>query len=172
MKRILCLLLIILMFSGLSFTAAKNIAKTRVNKDPEMKSVTSAGVTFSWETDGSILLGKLESQSTGWLAVGFGGDSMGSVGKIVIGAVSGKQVNLQIQAITGRRHSLAPGTIIASSGLEFNGTTSINFKISLADLGLTGKKGKPLLIILARHTMKDDFSVYHGWERGRQSIIF
>jgi hypothetical protein len=135
------------------------------------RQASAAGVNFSWSTDGTNLLGTLEAaSSSGWVAVGFNGDSMATAGKVVIGMVSAGSTTVQIQTISGRTHSQDSATVIASSGKEEGGTTTITFKARLADLGLTGKVGTTLSVILARNASEDGLTVYHGSNRGSTSI--
>lgn len=183
MKRASRLSCVILVLAAIILSGAKYKDSSPVNKKvlkpsttrtkvikAAKKSVTAAGVKFSWGVEGNNLAGMLETKSTGWVAVGFGGDTMGSVGKVVIGSVAGGKATVQIQAISGRSHTLASGKLIGSGGKEVNGMTTITFKASLKDLGLDGMVGKSFPIILARNTETDDITAYHNGTRGSTTI--
>jgi hypothetical protein len=134
------------------------------------ESVSAAGITFTWSTDGKVLLGTLQAPNGGWIAVGFGGNTMSSVGKVVIGSVTSDVTTAEIQVITGRKHATASGTIIKVKGMEGRDLTTITFEATLADLGLTGKIGAALPITLARSSRSKDWKAYHGGTRGSVRI--
>ncbi len=136
----------------------------------EVKVAGAAGVTFRYTNDATYLVGTLEARTSGWLAVGFGGNTMGTTGRVIIGTVSGVTHEVEVQSISGRTHLPVPGVTIESSGEDINGTTTITFKIALADLGMEGLSGKTVPIILARNEYNKDFTVYHGGTRGSATM--
>lgn len=134
------------------------------------RSISAAGITFTWRTDGKILMGTLSAPSGGWIAVGFGGNTMATVGKVVIGSVTGRVAQVEIEAITGRRHAKTSGAIIEATGTEDAKQTTIDFKATLADLGLAGKVGTTFPITLARNSETKDTAAYHNGDRGSVNI--
>lgn len=131
---------------------------------------SAAGVDFYYSNDATYLTGTLEARSSGWLGVGFGGNTMGTVGRVVIGMVSGVTHEVEVQSISGRTHLPVPGVKIESRGVDIDGVTTITFKIALADLGMEGLSGKTIPIILARNDYTKNFTIYHSGTRGSATI--
>jgi hypothetical protein len=183
MKKSLCVAITVLVI-GLAWSPSVSYGKSSVVKKNKTsaaavkpaafsapKSVSAAGITFTWRTNGQVLLGTLSAPSGGWIAVGFGGDTMATVGKVVIGSVTNNVAKIEIQAIDGRKHARTSGTIIQAYGKEEDKQTRITFKATLADLGLEGKVGTSFPIALARNSGSKDMSVYHNGTRDSVMIV-
>lgn len=135
-------------------------------------SVSEAGVTFYWRTDGESLFGALSAETTGWVSVAFDPENRMQGANYIFGYVKDGQATLF--DMFGIRPS-GPGShppddtlggsndILAFGGRESDGTTVIEFQIPLNsgdgyDKPLTvGKEYKILLVWGAN----DDLG-YHG----------
>lgn len=153
-----------------SVIRTKIATKEAVPMFSDPKSVSLADNLFTWSTDGINILGTVESKTKGWLAVGFNGNSMGTVTKIVIGTILEGKPLVQIQAIQGRVHKLTDGKLIESNVVDIATGTKLTFKASLADLTLAGEIGKQISIISA-HNNTYDLTRYHDGFRGTTDIV-
>ncbi len=132
--------------------------------------VTVKDITFTWIVNDNVLSGTLTAPGKGWVAVRFGGDTILSSGKMVIGSIyNGKQA-IEIQNVSWRSHSLAEGKLIKSKVIIKKGRTIVTFKAYLADLGLDGKTGKTFQITLSANKDDPDLEKYRGGTRGSAII--
>ncbi|MBM3187114.1 MAG: hypothetical protein FJZ90_00140 [Chloroflexi bacterium] len=143
------------------------------------QSIKAAGVTFYWTTDGEFLYGALSGQTKGWLSVGFDPDRGMQGANYVYGYV--KDGAATVLDMFGTKpsgpDSHPPDTnlggtndIVASGGLEADGSTTIEFQIPL-DSGDAYDKplavGESYVVLLAWGP-NDDLG-YHG-DRGQATI--
>lgn len=168
-----CALILTFIFVSMSlsgYSCSGNVPSTIAPSSIGPGRASVAGVNFYYSNDATYLTGTLEARSSGWLGVGFGGNTMGTVGRVVIGMVSGVTHEVYVQSISGRTHLPVPGVKIESSGVDINGVTTITFKIALADLGMEGLSGKTIPIILARNDYSKNIAIYHGGTRGSTTM--
>ena len=165
-KRFLVFLVLALgvMLSG--YSCEREASKTLA---AGTKGASAAGVNFYYSNDATYLVGTLETNSTGWVAVGFGGSTMAETGRVVMGMVTGVTHEVEVHSIEGRSHTMVDVTLEAS-GSDIGGVTTITFKIALADLGMSGLSGKTIPIILARNAYTKNFKIYHSGQRGSSVI--
>jgi hypothetical protein len=151
-----------------------------VGADEYSGNVATAGVTFHWRTDGEFLYGALSAATGGWVAVGLNPDQRMQGANYVYGWVKDGQA--EVLDMFGTRPS-GPNShpldtelggqddILAFGGVEANGTTTIEFKISL-DSG--DANDKPLAVgenhtILLAFGSGDDLN-YHT-QRGATAFV-
>lgn len=133
------------------------------------KGASAAGVNFYYSNDATYLVGTLETNSAGWVAVGFGGSTMAETVRVIMGMVTGVTHEVEVHSIEGRNHFRIE-VPIESDGSEIGGVTTITFKIALADFGMSGLSGKTIPIILARNAYSKNFTIYHSGQRGSSTI--
>jgi hypothetical protein len=127
----------------------------------DLKSVTcpATGVTLVWAVDRDDLIGMLKAPGAGWVAVGFCSDRTASAGKLVIGSVVNGRPVVRLKSLTGV--VLNPdGQLLEAHATREGEATVIIFRARLNDLGLVGKVGKPVPIILARSAAQDGITQY------------
>lgn len=140
---------------------------------PGWRSINRNGFEFSWQVDGAYLQVELTAPTTGWVLVGFQGTFQYHDANIIVGYVSGGQVQVRDDfGIDNDTHesdsSLQGGQQNATdtSGSEEAGSTTIGFTIPL-DSGDTWDNvladGETVVLVLARgDDGADDFT--SPWE--------
>ncbi len=126
---------------------------------------------FHWKVEGSNLAVKVEGKTTGWVGVGFNPVKRMQGANFILGYVKGGKLKITDEygnRTTGHTSDDKRGgkdSILASSGSESGGKTTIEFKIPLnsgddAD-SVIDPNGKT--VILLAHGKRDSFRTGHNY---------
>ena len=138
----------------------------------DLKCVTceTVGVTLVWAVDRDDLIGMVKSSSPGWVAVGFSSNELASAGSMVIGSVVNGRPVVRLKKFSGVTLTPGDGQLLEAHVTREKGATVVIFRARLKDLGLLGKVGKPLPVILARNAAQDDINQYRNATVGTKTI--
>lgn len=141
--------------------------------------IESEGVSLKWETAGDSITFTLSAPTTGWVAVGFDGESAMLNSDMVIGYVEGGNVSISDHwgdGYTSHRPDTELGgtpDIVLKEGSELEGVTSITFTRPISPVDEFDSRllpGTTHRVILAYGPEgADDFTGHHSWVKTFQA---
>ncbi|MBN2586320.1 MAG: hypothetical protein JXR55_03425 [Candidatus Fermentibacteraceae bacterium] len=150
-------------------------------EESNAQGISEEGVTLEWELTGDEVKFSVSAPTTGWLAVGFGGESAMLEADIVIGYVEHGEVFISDQWGDGYTSHSSDVTLggtsdaVALGGSEEDGRTSISFirPISTGDaLDRQLDTGDPHRVIIAYgQEGADDFAGRHRWVETYEIVL-
>ena len=135
-------------------------------------SVNSAGITFRWKVDGSLLRINVVAPTRGWVGVGFAPSVRMQDANIILGYVIGEKAYMSDEfgswPTLHRPDVYANGTnnVIDAVGREYQGSTEISFAIPLdsgdpRDRPLIPGRSYTVLLAYGPDTA-DEFTTHHA----------
>ncbi len=169
MRKALAIAIALLALGGLSAFAQQQIPLPLTKSDPAIDGVVAKSeyatsvqvgkMLVSVARTADVLYAAITADTTGWVGLGFGSDKMDGA-LIVMGFVSGKQVQVKLQQGQGRVHvDVASKALLKYAGTEVGGKTTLEFSLSTAELLKSGQKQ---LGAICSWGATDDFLSYHG----------
>jgi hypothetical protein len=143
--------------------------------------ISEEGVTLEWELAGDEVEFSVSAPTTGWLAVGFGGESAMLEADIIIGYVESGEVFISDQwgdGYTSHSSDVTLGgtsDVVVLGGSEEDGRTSISFSrpISTGDSldHRLGTGGPHRVLIAYGPDGSDDFTGRHRWVETYEIVL-